>query len=51
MADNHYGWFERVGTGIYALSPKGVKATEDYLTEIEKLRAARADNAVVTIEP
>ena len=23
MADNHYGWFERVARGIYALSPKG----------------------------
>ncbi len=23
MADNHYGWFERVETGIYALTPGG----------------------------
>ncbi|MGH1459753.1 MAG: DUF2161 domain-containing phosphodiesterase [Paracoccaceae bacterium] len=23
MADNHYGWFERIARGIYALSPKG----------------------------
>lgn len=23
MADNHYGWFERVETGIYALTPTG----------------------------
>ena len=23
MRDNHYGWFERVGLGIYALSPAG----------------------------
>ena len=26
MADDHYGWFERVETGIYALTPKGVAA-------------------------
>lgn len=26
MADNHYGWFERVATGIYALCPKGLDA-------------------------
>ncbi|OCW56779.1 DUF2161 domain-containing phosphodiesterase [Hoeflea olei] len=26
MADNHYGWFERVGTGIYALCPSGAEA-------------------------
>lgn len=23
MADNHYGWFERVATGIYQLTPAG----------------------------
>jgi len=26
MADDHYGWFERVSTGIYDLTPKGVAA-------------------------
>ncbi|MBS8228554.1 DUF2161 domain-containing phosphodiesterase [Vannielia litorea] len=26
MADDHYGWFERVETGIYALTPNGRKA-------------------------
>lgn len=51
MADNHYGWFERISAGIYALSPKGVKATEEYLIELEKLRAARPDNAAVITEP
>jgi len=38
MADNHYGWFERVERGIYALSPKGEGAVADYaevLREIE----------------
>lgn len=28
LADNHYGWFEKVATGIYALSPKGLKEAE-----------------------
>lgn len=28
MADNHYGWFERVETGIYQLSEKGRAATK-----------------------
>lgn len=23
MRDNHYGWFERVGTGVYGLTPAG----------------------------
>jgi hypothetical protein len=26
MRDNHYGWFRRVGTGIYALSDTGMAA-------------------------
>ncbi|MCO6383212.1 MAG: hypothetical protein JXQ91_15075 [Vannielia sp.] len=28
MADDHYGWFERVEKGVYALSPNGAKALE-----------------------
>ncbi|WP_457649194.1 DUF2161 domain-containing phosphodiesterase [Profundibacter sp.] len=30
MADDHYGWFERVEKGIYMLTPKGVQALADY---------------------
>ena len=30
MADNHYGWFERIETGIYALTPKGSDALVAY---------------------
>lgn len=41
MSDNHYGWFERMGAGIYALSPKGVQAISDYATELDNLAAAR----------
>jgi hypothetical protein len=37
MADNHYGWFERVKTGIYGLSPKGCEAVNDYADEIERI--------------
>jgi hypothetical protein len=37
MADNHYGWFERVANGIYALSPKGTKAVDDYAAELSNL--------------
>lgn len=28
MADDHYGWFERVERGIYALTPKGQSSLE-----------------------
>ncbi len=36
MADNHYGWFERVATGIYTLSPNGHRALGDYAEEITR---------------
>jgi len=42
MADNHYGWFERVANGVYGLSPKGVDAIAVYAAEIGALAAARA---------
>lgn len=29
MRDDHYGWFERIETGIYGLSPKGAEAVSD----------------------
>lgn len=39
MADNHYGWFERVERGVYALSPKGEAAVEDYAAVLAKIDA------------
>lgn len=29
MADNHYGWFEKVDRGVYGLTPAGAQAIED----------------------
>ncbi|MEM7226032.1 MAG: DUF2161 family putative PD-(D/E)XK-type phosphodiesterase [Pseudomonadota bacterium] len=37
MADDHYGWFDRVETGIYALSPKGVAALAEHAEAIAAL--------------
>lgn len=37
MSDDHYGWFERVNTGIYALTPKGQTAIIDYAEAISDL--------------
>lgn len=37
MADNHYGWFERVSTGIYTLSPNGHRALDDYAEELSRI--------------
>ncbi len=39
MADNHYGWFDRVGTGIYHLSPAGQRALSEYAADIKNLAA------------
>ncbi|KAJ54840.1 hypothetical protein ACMU_13830 [Actibacterium mucosum KCTC 23349] len=35
MAADHYGWFERVQTGIYAVTPKGVEGLKMYATALQ----------------
>lgn len=37
MSANHYGWFDRVATGIYELSPNGRRAITDYAEELSVL--------------
>lgn len=37
MRDDHYGWFERVSLGIYALTPKGQAALVEHATELAAL--------------
>lgn len=37
MADDHYGWFERVSIGVYQLTPKGHDAARDYGGELNRL--------------
>ena len=37
MSANHYGWFDRVETGIYELSPNGRRAISDYAKELKTL--------------
>lgn len=37
MADDHYGWFERVTTGVYQLSPKGKTAVKTYSDVLKTL--------------
>ncbi|MBO6553612.1 MAG: hypothetical protein JJ926_12290 [Roseitalea sp.] len=34
MYDDHYGWFERAGTGVYTLSPKGLAALDAHAPDI-----------------
>jgi len=42
MADNHYGWFERVETGIYTLSPNGDRACGEYAEEITRIYSSQS---------
>lgn len=37
MADDHYGWFERVERGIYAITPMGEHAISEYADVLEEL--------------
>lgn len=39
MADDHYGWFERIQTGMYQLTPKGRNAISEYKNELAHLVA------------
>ena len=39
MADDHYGWFERVQTGVYMITPKGDTAMQEYRDELKRLAA------------
>lgn len=38
MSDDHYGWFERVDRGVYAITPKGKEATKEYKSELKGLK-------------
>ena len=40
MADDHYGWFERVDRGVYALTPKGDEAVKTYASDLAELASA-----------
>lgn len=39
MRADHYGWFERLAKGVYALSPKGQAALAENAAEIARLTA------------
>ncbi len=37
MYADHYGWFERVGYGVYALTPRGSQAVGEFASVLEEL--------------
>lgn len=42
MADDHYGWFERVSTGVYGLTPKGLEAIATYAAALKDMAEHQA---------
>lgn len=42
LRDDHYGWFERVGRGLYRLRPAGEQALLDYADVVEAWLRGRA---------
>ncbi len=40
MRADHYGWFERLGTGVYGLTPRGLAAVAENAPALAALRAA-----------
>ncbi len=49
MSDDHYGWFERVSTGIYSITPKGLGAMVEYDDELNALALPNSDNVEPSI--
>ena len=39
LYDNHYGWFERLGKGVYGLTPSGKSGLTEFAPLAERLRA------------
>ncbi|MDN3722625.1 DUF2161 domain-containing phosphodiesterase [Roseibium salinum] len=37
MTDDHYGWFERVARGVYALSPKGRESLKCRVEDTDRI--------------
>lgn len=37
MANNHYGWFERIEKGVYGLTPDGAKALEEHAETVASM--------------
>ncbi len=50
LSGNHYGWFERLGKGLYALTPSGREALKapEYAEIVAALRKRRGMGAVPT---
>lgn len=46
MADNHYGWFDRVERGIYAVTEKGEAAAEAYASQINSLTSGQEPSSL-----
>jgi hypothetical protein len=41
---DHYGWFERIARGQYALTPKGLLALQEHANEIAVLASIKSSD-------
>jgi len=37
MADNHYGWFEKIDRGVYGLTDAGAKALDEHAEAVASM--------------
>lgn len=37
MRNNHYGWFERIESGVYGLTPAGAKALQEHADAVKSM--------------
>lgn len=51
LRDNHYGWFDRVKTGYYRLSPKGRRELVHWSDALEKLAPRSEDGHPSEVTP
>lgn len=45
MANNHYGWFEKIDRGIYGLTPSGAKALSDNAEAVASMMEVPQDGS------
>lgn len=46
MAADHYGWFEKVDTGIYGMTPTGKSALKEYASDLKAFKFKKIEKAV-----
>ncbi len=43
MADDHYGWFEKITRGVYSITPRGIEAVSNHAGELQRIAELKPD--------